>query len=85
MDKFDVIVVGGGSGGLSVAERAAEYGANVLLIERDRIGGACVNRGCVPKKVWWYAAGHAAALKDAKGWGFSPKQGDDFDFNFDYA
>lgn len=50
MDKFDVIVVGGGSGGLSVAERAAEYGAKVLLIERDRIGGACVNRGCVPKK-----------------------------------
>jgi glutathione reductase (NADPH) len=39
----------------------------------------------VPKKVWWYAAGHAAALKDAKGWGFSPKVGEDFDFTFDYA
>lgn len=85
MDKFDVIVVGGGSGGLSVAERAAEYGAKVLLIERDRIGGACVNRGCVPKKVWWYAAGHAAALKDAKGWGFAPTVGEDFDFSFNYA
>ncbi|MCI4410113.1 MAG: glutathione-disulfide reductase [Thiotrichales bacterium] len=85
MQQFDVIVVGGGSGGLSVAERAAEYGAKVLLIERDRIGGACVNRGCVPKKVWWYAAGHAQALKDAPGWGFSPKVGNDFDFTFDYA
>jgi glutathione reductase (NADPH) len=85
MKNFDLIVVGGGSGGLSVAERAAEYGAKVLLIERDRIGGACVNRGCVPKKVWWYAAGHAAALKDASGWGFSPQEGKDFAFNFDYA
>ncbi len=85
MKNFDVIVVGGGSGGLSVAERAAEYGAKVLLVERDRIGGACVNRGCVPKKVWWYAAGHAQALNDAMGWGFSPQEGKDFAFNFDYA
>lgn len=83
---FDVIVVGGGSGGLSVAERAAEYGARVLLVERDRIGGACVNRGCVPKKVWWYAAAHAQALKDAPGWGFSPAEGgEEFPFAFDYA
>lgn len=81
---FDVIVVGGGSGGLSVAERAGEYGAKVLLIERDRIGGACVNRGCVPKKVWWYAASHAHALKDAEGWGFSSQTGQDFSFTFDY-
>ncbi len=85
MKNFDVIVVGGGSGGLSVAERAAEYGAKVLLIERDRIGGACVNRGCVPKKVWWYAASHAAALNDAMGWGFTPQEGKDFAFNFDYT
>lgn len=83
--NYDVIVVGGGSGGLSVAERAAEYGARVLLIERDRIGGACVNRGCVPKKVWWYAASHAQALQDATGWGFSPKTAESFDFTFDYA
>lgn len=81
---FDLIVVGGGSGGLSVAERAAEYGAKVLLIERERIGGACVNRGCVPKKVWWYAASHAQALKDASGWGFSATTGKDFSFTFDY-
>jgi glutathione reductase (NADPH) len=85
MQNFDLIVVGGGSGGLSVAERAAEYGAKVLLIERDRIGGACVNRGCVPKKVWWYAASHAHALNDASGWGFSAKEGKDFAFNFDYT
>jgi glutathione reductase (NADPH) len=85
MKHFDVVVVGGGSGGLSVAERAAEYGAKVLIIERDRIGGACVNRGCVPKKIWWYAASHAHALHDAQGWGFSPQEGKDFAFNFDYT
>jgi glutathione reductase (NADPH) len=57
----------------------------VLIIERDRIGGACVNRGCVPKKIWWYAASHAHALHDAQGWGFSPQEGKDFAFNFDYT
>lgn len=85
MNSFDVIVVGGGSGGLSVAERAAEYGAKVLLIEKNKLGGACVNRGCVPKKVWWYAASHANALNDAAGWGFSPQGAADFAYDFDYT
>ena len=67
---YDLIVIGGGSGGLSVAERAAGYGARCALIEAGRLGGTCVNAGCVPKKVMWYAAHLAHALDDAPGYGF---------------
>ncbi|HEX4052407.1 MAG TPA: FAD-dependent oxidoreductase, partial [Steroidobacteraceae bacterium] len=48
---FDLIVIGGGSGGLACAQRAASYGARTALIEMHRLGGTCVNVGCVPKKV----------------------------------
>ena len=68
---YDYLVIGGGSGGVASARRAAEYGARVLLIEADRLGGTCVNVGCVPKKVMWYAAGIAHALEDAAGYGFT--------------
>ncbi|MFW7378719.1 MAG: glutathione-disulfide reductase [Oligoflexus sp.] len=54
--NFDLIVIGGGSGGIATANRAASYGAKVLLIEKHRLGGTCVNVGCVPKKVMWNAA-----------------------------
>lgn len=67
---YDLISVGAGSGGLSVAERAARYGARCLVVEKGRLGGTCVNVGCVPKKVMWYAADLAHALKDAPGYGF---------------
>jgi glutathione reductase (NADPH) len=67
---YDLIAIGGGSGGLSVAERAARYGACCALIESGRLGGTCVNVGCVPKKVMWYAAHLAHALDDAPGYGF---------------
>ena len=67
---YDLIVIGGGSGGLSVAERAARHGARCALIEADRLGGTCVNVGCVPKKIMWYAAHLAHALDDAPGYGF---------------
>tara|TARA_R110000868_G_scaffold158036_4_gene385853 strand:+ start:15558 stop:16964 length:1407 start_codon:yes stop_codon:yes gene_type:complete len=67
---YDYIVIGGGSGGIGSANRAAMYGAKVLVIEQDRLGGTCVNRGCVPKKVMWYAANVADMLQDAKGYGF---------------
>lgn len=46
---YDLIAIGGGSGGLSIAERAAGYGAHCALIESGRLGGTCVNVGCVPK------------------------------------
>ncbi len=71
MTQWDLIVIGGGSGGLAAAQRAAEYGAKVLLIESHRLGGTCVNVGCVPKKVMWYAADLAEGLHDAAGYGFS--------------
>lgn len=48
---FDCIVLGGGSGGIAFARRAATYGAKVALVECGRMGGTCVNVGCVPKKV----------------------------------
>ena len=54
-NKFDLVVIGGGSGGLAHAQRAAKYGANVALIENGPLGGTCVNVGCVPKKVMWYS------------------------------
>lgn len=70
-ELFDLLVIGGGSGGVATAQRAAQYGARVALIEQDRLGGTCVNLGCVPKKVMWQAAQLAHAFADAKGYGFS--------------
>jgi glutathione reductase (NADPH) len=67
---FDLIVIGGGSGGLACAQRAAEYGAKAAVIESHRLGGTCVNVGCVPKKVMWNAASVALSVSDAKDYGF---------------
>ena len=69
-EHYDLIAIGAGSGGLSVANRAASYGAKVAVVESGRLGGTCVNRGCVPKKVMWYGASMAHWLKDAPGYGF---------------
>jgi glutathione reductase (NADPH) len=68
--EFDLIAVGGGSGGLACAQRAAEYGAKAAVIESGRLGGTCVNVGCVPKKVMWNAASLAAQVDDAREYGF---------------
>ena len=67
---YDFLVIGGGSGGLAAAKRAAAHGARVALIERDRLGGTCVNRGCIPKKVMFNAAAVAEVLRDARDYGF---------------
>jgi glutathione reductase (NADPH) len=74
-EKFDLVVIGGGSGGLAAAQRAAEYGAKVVLAESGRLGGTCVNVGCVPKKVMWNAAELGSALHDASDYGFSVEAG----------
>jgi glutathione reductase (NADPH) len=73
---FDLISVGGGSGGLACAQRAAEYGAKAAVIESQRLGGTCVNVGCVPKKVMWNAASVAQSLADAEDYGFDVKVGE---------
>ncbi len=70
MEEFDLIALGGGSGGLAVAQRAAEYGARAAVVEAGPLGGTCVNVGCVPKKVMWYGAEIAHALEDAPAYGF---------------
>ncbi len=73
---YDLIAIGGGSGGIATINRAASYGARCLIIERDPImGGTCVNRGCVPKKAMWYAATMAHGLRDGKGYGFEVTAG----------
>lgn len=67
---FDLLVIGGGSGGVAAARRSAEYGARVAVCEDSEWGGTCVNRGCVPKKLFVYAAdfGRARSLMSAYGW-----------------
>jgi glutathione reductase (NADPH) len=72
---FDLISVGGGSGGLACAQRAAEYGAKAAVIESHRLGGTCVNVGCVPKKVMWNAASVALSVSDARDYGFDVTAG----------
>jgi glutathione reductase (NADPH) len=68
--EYDLLVIGGGSGGLAHAQRAAEYGARAAVIEYGPLGGTCVNVGCVPKKVMWYAAEMRHHLEHATDYGF---------------
>ncbi|WP_265457805.1 glutathione-disulfide reductase [Enterococcus sp. HY326] len=70
METYDYIVIGGGSGGIASANRAGMHGAKVLLIEGHKIGGTCVNVGCVPKKVMWQASDMLEMMnRDAKSYG----------------
>ena len=69
-ESYDFLVLGGGSGGIAAAVRAASYGARAVVIESARLGGTCVNVGCVPKKVMWYGAELAHRIADAADYGF---------------
>ena len=71
---YDLFVIGAGSGGIATARRAAEYGARVGVAEFDRLGGTCVNRGCVPKKLMVYASHFPALFAESEGYGWSPVQ-----------
>lgn len=73
--QSDLLVIGGGSGGLACAIRAATHGARVTLFEPHELGGTCVNRGCVPKKAMWYAADWAEAQQMAAAVGFDLQPG----------
>jgi len=72
--QYDLIAIGGGSGGVASTRRAARYGAKCAVVEFDRYGGTCVNRGCVPKKIMWFGAHIAHAIRDAEGYGFDVEQ-----------
>lgn len=67
--NYDLICIGGGSGGIATANRAAMHGAKVALIEQNKLGGTCVNVGCVPKKLFWYAAECATSLQNSADYG----------------
>lgn len=71
MSDFDLIVIGGGSGGVRAARIAAGHGARVALIEEYRLGGTCVIRGCVPKKLMVYASRFAQEFDEAAGYGWT--------------
>eukprot|EP00916_Digyalum_oweni_P001780 GHVL01003432.1.p1 GENE.GHVL01003432.1~~GHVL01003432.1.p1 ORF type:complete len:460 (+),score=127.68 GHVL01003432.1:15-1394(+) len=68
--KFDYFIIGGGSGGIASARRAAQYGAKVAVVERGPMGGTCVNVGCVPKKILYNCAIVGETLHDAKNYGY---------------
>nr|WP_315431609.1 glutathione-disulfide reductase [uncultured Albidiferax sp.] len=68
--QFDLLVVGGGSGGVRAARMAAQRGARVALAEVGALGGTCVNVGCIPKKLYSYAAHYAEAFEEAAGFGW---------------
>ena len=70
---FDLIVLGAGSGGLAAAKRAALHGARVAIVEGDRVGGTCVIRGCVPKKLLVYGSAYRHLLADAASYGWKIK------------
>ena len=73
MDNFDLIVIGGGSGGVRAARIAALHGAKVALCEKDRMGGTCVIRGCIPKKLFFYASQYKDIFNNASYYGWSIK------------
>lgn len=71
METFDLVVIGGGSGGVRAARIAAGHGARVALVEEYRMGGTCVIRGCVPKKLMVYASRCAQEFEEARGFGWT--------------
>ncbi|HFI0621729.1 TPA: glutathione-disulfide reductase [Streptococcus suis] len=81
MKEFDIIALGGGSGGIATMNRAAIYGAKAAVIEGSHLGGTCVNLGCVPKKIMWYSSQVAEAIHHyGPEYGFTSQ-----DVTFDFA
>ena len=81
MREYDIIAIGGGSGGIATMNRAGEHGAKAAVIEEKELGGTCVNVGCVPKKIMWYGAQIAESLHHyGPDYGFTSS-----DVQFDFA
>jgi glutathione reductase (NADPH) len=72
MQEVDLFVIGGGSGGVRAARVAAQHGARVALAEEHRVGGTCVIRGCVPKKLMVLASRFAKGFAEGAGFGWNP-------------
>jgi glutathione reductase (NADPH) len=68
---YDLFIIGAGSGGVRAARIAAQHGASVAIAEEDRVGGTCVIRGCIPKKLFVYASAFREAFEDAEGYGWT--------------
>ena len=80
MREYDIIAIGGGSGGIATMNRAGEHGAKAAVIEEKKLGGTCVNIGCVPKKIMWYGAQIAESIhKYGPDYGFI-SNGNEFDY-----
>ena len=79
MADFDLIVIGAGSGGVRASRMAAKYGATVAIVEADEVGGTCVLRGCIPKKLLVYASRFAEDFEDAHAFGW-----DEVELKFDW-
>ena len=72
MQKFDLIVIGGGSG-LDIANAVSQHGLKVAIIEKDRLGGTCLNRGCIPSKLLIHSANVAEIIKSSELFGIKVK------------
>ncbi|RMD79296.1 MAG: glutathione-disulfide reductase [Gammaproteobacteria bacterium] len=72
---YDLVALGGGSGGLAAAQRAAAHGARCAVVDPRPLGGTCVNAGCIPKKLLWLAAGTAQAVEEAPAYGLILPEG----------
>src|ERR1700746_3031290 len=79
-ETVDLFVIGAGSGGVRAARIASSHGARVMIAEEYRVGGTCVIRGCVPKKLLVYAARFAEEFEDAPGYGWTLPQEPTFDW-----
>ena len=73
--NFDLVILGGGSGGYAAALRSAQLGKSVALIEKDKLGGTCLHRGCIPTKALLHAAEVADVVKDASHYGIQAQFG----------
>ena len=81
MREYDIIAIGGGSGGIATMNRAGEHGAKAAVIEEKKLGGTCVNLGCVPKKIMWYGTQIAESFHHyGPDYGFTSS-----DVQFDFA